>query len=78
MLFDFLLLEKLDQRNCIEFYIKNEIKYARTFEMLTAVFGEPTVNRTQVQLLYNRFREGREDVNHDAHYFLRLQWRRAL
>ena len=26
-------------------------------------FGEPTMSRTQVQLRYNRFKEGRKDVN---------------
>ena len=34
--------------------------------MLTEAFGESTMSRTQVQLWYNRFREGREDVNDDA------------
>ena len=29
-------------------------------------FGESTMSRTQVQLRYNRFKEGREDVNEDA------------
>ena len=31
--------------------------------MLTAAFGESTMSRTQVQLRYNRFKQGREDVN---------------
>ena len=31
--------------------------------MLTVVFGESTVSRSQVQLWYYRFKEGREDVN---------------
>ena len=62
----FLLFEKVDQRNCIRFCVKNEIKCARTFEMLTVVFGEITLSRTLVQLWYNRFKEGREDVNDDA------------
>ena len=35
--------------------------------MLTAAFGESTMSRTQVQLWYNRFKEGREDFNEDAH-----------
>ena len=30
--------------------------------MLTVTFGESTKSRTQVQLLYNRFKENREDV----------------
>ena len=53
----------MDQRNCIKFCVKNEINCARTFEMLTVVFGESTVSRSQVQLWYYRFKEGREDVN---------------
>ena len=35
--------------------------------MLTVAFRESTMSRTQVQLWYNRFKEGREDVNGDAH-----------
>ena len=31
--------------------------------MLTVTFGESTMSRTQVQLWYNRLKEGREDVN---------------
>ena len=34
--------------------------------MLTLAFGESTMSRTQVQLWYNRFKEGREDVNDDS------------
>ena len=34
--------------------------------MLTVAFGESTMSRTQVQLRYNRFKEGREDINDDA------------
>ena len=30
--------------------------------MLTVAFKEPTMSRTQVQLWYNRFKEGREDI----------------
>ena len=41
--------------------VKNYIKCAKTF-----AFGESTISRTQVQLWYNRFKEGREDVNDDA------------
>ena len=59
----FLIFEKLDQSNCVKIYVKNEITYARTFEMLNVAFGESTMSRTQVQLWYNRFRECREDVN---------------
>ena len=53
----------MDQRNCIKFCVQNEIKYATTFEMLTVAFGKSTMSRTQVQLSYNQFKEGREGVN---------------
>ena len=33
--------------------------------MSTVAFGESTMSRTQVQLWYNRFKEGREEVNDD-------------
>ena len=34
--------------------------------MLTVAFGESNMNRTQVQLWYNLFKEDRKDVNDDA------------
>ena len=34
--------------------------------MLTVEFGKSTMSRPQVQLWYNRFKEGREDVTDDA------------
>ena len=34
--------------------------------MLTAAFGESTMSRTQVQLWYNRSKEGQEEVNDDT------------
>ena len=40
VLFNFLLFEKMVQRNCIKFCVKNEIKCRRTFEMLIVEFGE--------------------------------------
>ena len=58
--------EKMDQKNCITFCVKNEIKCSITFDMLAATFGESTMSRTQVQLWYNGFKEGREDVSDDA------------
>ena len=33
---------------------------------MTVAFGESTTSRTQVQLWYNKLKEGREDVNDDA------------
>ena len=47
-------------------YVQYEIKCAITFEMLTVSFGKSTMSGTQVQLWYNRFKEGRKDVNNDA------------
>ena len=34
--------------------------------MLTVAFVESTMSRTQVQLRYKRFKEGREDVNDNS------------
>ena len=34
--------------------------------MLTVAFCGSTMSRTQVQLWYNRFKEGQEDVNNDT------------
>ena len=45
-----LLFEKINQRNCIKFCVKNKIKCARTLEMLTVEFGACIMSRTQVQL----------------------------
>ena len=61
MLFDFLQFEKMNQSNCIRLWGKNDIKCAKTFVMLTVAFGESTMSRTQVQLGYNRFKEGQDD-----------------
>ena len=35
--------------------------------MLNVAFGEFIMSRTQVQLWYNRFKEGRKDVSDDVH-----------
>ena len=40
---------------------------ARTFEMLTVALSEFAMNRTQVQLWYNRFKKDRENVNDNAY-----------
>ena len=48
VLFDLLLFEKIDHRNFIKFCVKNDIKCAMTFEMLTVAFGESTMSRPQV------------------------------
>ena len=53
----------MDQRDCIKFCLKNEIKFVKSFEILTTAFGEFTMSRSQVQLWYNRFEGDRKDVN---------------
>ena len=52
------------QKNCIKVCVKNEIKYARSLEMLA--YCEYTMSTTQVQLWYNGLKENRENVNDDA------------
>ena len=37
-----------------------------TLNVSKMTFGESTMNRTQVQLQYNRLKKGREDVNDDV------------
>ena len=43
VLFDFLLFEKMDQKMLIKFCVKNYMKCARTFEILT-VYYEQNIN----------------------------------
>ncbi|UYV85044.1 hypothetical protein LAZ67_X004391 [Cordylochernes scorpioides] len=53
----------MDQRTCINFCVKNEIKCADAFRMLTVAYGEATLDRSNVYRWYKMFSEGREDVN---------------
>ncbi|UYV75705.1 EPM2AIP1 [Cordylochernes scorpioides] len=59
----FLPIKKKDQRTCIKFCVKNEIKCADAFRMLTVAYGEATLDRSNVYRWYKMFSEGREDVN---------------
>ena len=59
-------LKKCIKETVLRFCVKNKIKCARPFKMLAMAFGKSTMNRTQVQLRYNGFKEGREDVNDNA------------
>ncbi|UYV63365.1 hypothetical protein LAZ67_2003861 [Cordylochernes scorpioides] len=59
----FLPIKKMDQRICIKFCVKNEIKCADAFRMLTVAYGEATLDRSNVYRWYKMFSEGREDVN---------------
>ncbi|UYV67619.1 hypothetical protein LAZ67_5001386 [Cordylochernes scorpioides] len=63
IVFDFYLLKKMDQRTCIKFCVKNEIKCADAFRMLTVAYGEATLDPSNVYRWYKMFSEGREDVN---------------
>ncbi|UYV63995.1 hypothetical protein LAZ67_2006278 [Cordylochernes scorpioides] len=53
----------MDQRTCIKICVKNEIKCADAFRMLTVAYGEATLDRSNVYRWYKMFSEGREDVN---------------
>lgn len=53
----------MDQRICIKFCVKNKIKCAEAFRMLTAAYGEATLDQSNVYRWYKMFSEGREDVN---------------
>ncbi|UYV69042.1 DAAM2 [Cordylochernes scorpioides] len=50
-------------KTCIKFCVKNEIKCADAFRMLTVAYGEATLDRSNVYRWYKMFSEGREDVN---------------
>ncbi|UYV73733.1 hypothetical protein LAZ67_11000634 [Cordylochernes scorpioides] len=59
----FIPIKKMDQRTCIKFCVKNEIKCADAFRMLTVTYGEATLDRSNVYRWYKMFSEGRKDVN---------------
>ncbi|UYV79212.1 hypothetical protein LAZ67_17001536 [Cordylochernes scorpioides] len=63
IVFDFYLFKKMDQRTCFIFCVKNEIKCADAFRMLTVAYGEATLDRSNVYRWNKMFSEGREDVN---------------
>ncbi|UYV85002.1 hypothetical protein LAZ67_X004222 [Cordylochernes scorpioides] len=45
-------------KTCIKFCVKNEIKCADAFRMLTVAYGEATLDRSNVYPLYKMFSEG--------------------
>ncbi|KAG5307215.1 SETMR methyltransferase, partial [Acromyrmex insinuator] len=53
----------MDQRICIKFCVKNKIKCADAFRMLTVAYDEATLDRSNVYRWYKMFSEDREDVN---------------
>ncbi|EGI59647.1 FLJ37770-like protein, partial [Acromyrmex echinatior] len=50
-------------KNLYKFCVKNKIKCADAFRMLTVAYGEATLDRSNVYRWYKMFSEGREDVN---------------
>ncbi|KAG5333497.1 GVQW3 protein, partial [Acromyrmex heyeri] len=59
----FTMDSKLEQRTCIKFCCKNEIKCSDTLKMLQKCYGDDTLSKTQ---WYERFKSGREAVEDDA------------
>lgn len=59
-------VEKMDQRICIKFCVKNGIKCSETLEMLTVAYGECTLSKKNVYKWYKLFQEGRENVEDEA------------
>ncbi|KAG5323715.1 MOS1T transposase, partial [Acromyrmex heyeri] len=57
---------KLEQRTCIKFCCKNEIKCSDTLKMLQKCYGDDTLSKTQMYQWYERFKSGREAVEDDA------------
>ena len=55
----------MEQRICIKFCVKNEIKCSKALEMLNVAFGESAMSKPRVYEWYKRFKEGREDVGDD-------------
>ncbi|UYV70093.1 hypothetical protein LAZ67_7001761 [Cordylochernes scorpioides] len=53
----------MGQRTCIKFCVKNEIKCADAFRMLTVAYGDATLDRSNVYRWYKMLSEGQEDVN---------------
>ena len=56
---------EMDQRICIKFCVKNEIKCNKVCKMLTKTYGESAMSKTKVYEWYKRFQDGREDVEDD-------------
>ncbi|UYV64604.1 nAChRa1 [Cordylochernes scorpioides] len=60
----FLPIKKNGSKNLYQILcVKNEIKCADAFRMLTVAYGEATSDRSNVYRWYKMFSEGREDVN---------------
>ncbi|KAK7601290.1 hypothetical protein V9T40_008731 [Parthenolecanium corni] len=56
----------IEQRTNVNFSTKLNKKSQEIHEMLTAVYGETTIQPTTIRKWVKRFRDGREDVDDDA------------
>jgi len=52
----------MNQKMCIKFYVKNEIKCNKVYEMLTKAYGGSAMSKTIVYESYNRFQDFRNDI----------------
>ena len=59
------MLKEIDQRICIKFCVKNEIKCSKVCKILIKAYGESAMSKTRVYEWYKRFQDGREDVEDD-------------
>ena len=55
----------MDQRICIKFCVKNEMKCNKVCEILTKAYGESAISKTRAYEWYKRFKDGLEDVEDD-------------
>ena len=65
ILCDFRTLIIKDQRICIKFCVKNEIKCSEVVRMLKKAFGEFSMSTSRDYEWYKRFKKGGEDVDDD-------------
>ncbi|XP_025153825.1 putative uncharacterized protein FLJ37770 [Harpegnathos saltator] len=62
----FCVTKMLGQRVCLKFCVKNGIKCSEAFKMLKKAFDDDTISQPRVHEWYERFQEGREDIEDDA------------
>ena len=55
----------MDQRICIKFWVKNEIKCRKVCEMLTKAYGKSAMSKTRVYEWYKNFQDSREVVENN-------------
>lgn len=58
--------EKIEQRICIKFCVKNAITRSDTLKMLQKCYGDATLSKTRVNDWYGRVESGRADVHDDV------------